>query len=198
MIGNDVVDFKQANIEGRYDRPRFLDKVFSLKERKQIFSNKDSHRLACIYWCAKEAAYKAYVRETRDGFLNPKKIHLEPGHDANLIHTFLVSINSMNYIVKIEVDTNKVVAVATRVNEKPQELFRQTIKLSSSQYAIQNVGIREAVLAFLSKHLNKPKHCFSIAKDEMGIPFVSICGSRNAYKISLTHHGVYAAFVIAN
>ncbi|NER15619.1 4'-phosphopantetheinyl transferase family protein [Spongiivirga citrea] len=197
MIGNDVVDFQQAQLDGSYNRPRFMDKTFNLHEKEYILANEYPHKMACIYWSVKEAAYKAYVRETRNRFLNPKRIHLQLKDGVKEPIDLLVSIDSFSYMVEIEVNECRVVSVAKSMNQFSKKLFSHTIQLPSNQYSIQNVYTKTAVLDFISKHLNKPKHCLSIGKNELGIPFLFMDGSKKEHQISLTHHGEYAAYAVA-
>jgi len=197
MIGNDVVDFQQAQLDGSYSRLRYLNKAFNLNEKSAILENKDPYKTACIYWSAKEAAYKAYVRETGKRFLNPKRIYLQLEDGLEEQTGLLVLINSFSYLVEIEVNGHKVVSVAKSTSQISKKLYSQTIQLPSNQYFIQSVYTTTAVLDFISKHLNKPKQCLLIRKNELGIPFLFMNDSKKEHQISLSHHGKHGVYTVA-
>jgi len=196
MIGNDVVDLEQALLDGRYDRPRFLEKAFNNTEKNQILDDRDPHKMGCVYWSAKESAYKAFVRETANQFLNPKRVNLhlkKKNTESILMHA---TIDSFTYSIDINVDQSKVLAIATKTDHVYENLFNQTLQHKGNQYAEQHVYIHEAVLCFLSNNLGKPKSWLSIKKDLLGIPFLYINNVKREHLISLTHHGEYAAYLI--
>lgn len=64
MIGNDVVDIIQARSESNWQRKGFLAKIFTLQEQALIQSCDDPETMVWVLWSIKEAAYKAYNRQT--------------------------------------------------------------------------------------------------------------------------------------
>lgn len=62
MIGNDVVDLKQARRESDWRRPGFLQRVFTPSERVCIDQAPDSNQMVWLLWSMKEASYKAHQR----------------------------------------------------------------------------------------------------------------------------------------
>ena len=62
MIGNDVVDFKQAQRESDWRRPGFLERVFTPSELNYIHQAQDADRMVWLLWSMKEASYKAHQR----------------------------------------------------------------------------------------------------------------------------------------
>ncbi|MFP2994542.1 4'-phosphopantetheinyl transferase superfamily protein [Spongiivirga sp. MCCC 1A20706] len=195
MIGNDVVDFEQALIDGAYNRPRFLDKAFNLDEKNQILDSIDSHKQACIFWAVKEAAYKSYFRETGNRFLNPKRIKLHLKHYQNK-PTVVVTIESSKYFVRINLNTNHVVATAQSINAPPKSFYNQLILLPNERYGVQSVYIKEAVIDFFSAYLNRSKRYLKILKDKHGIPYLFVDDTKKEYLISLSHHGRRAAYLV--
>ena len=63
MIGNDIVDLKQAAKDSSWKRPRFLDKIFTPREQQLIWSAKDQDQMVWLLWSMKEAAYKVNVQQ---------------------------------------------------------------------------------------------------------------------------------------
>ena len=64
MIGNDIIDLAVANIESNWERPGFLQKIFTEREQTLILSSKNPEILVWNLWSRKEAAYKIYNRIT--------------------------------------------------------------------------------------------------------------------------------------
>ncbi|SMD14161.1 4'-phosphopantetheinyl transferase family protein [Pedobacter nyackensis] len=65
MIGNDIVDLSIAAKESNWARTGYLEKIFTTAERFHIQVAKDPQIMVWLMWTMKEAAYKAYSRETK-------------------------------------------------------------------------------------------------------------------------------------
>lgn len=75
MIGNDVIDLKATRVESNWQRPGFLEKLFTQEEREVINSYHSPETMIWILWSMKEAAYKIYNRETKlRGFISQQLI----------------------------------------------------------------------------------------------------------------------------
>jgi phosphopantetheinyl transferase (holo-ACP synthase) len=64
VIGNDIVDLALARKESNWQRPGFLDKIFSIEEQFLILNAENPEEMVWNLWSRKEAAYKIYNRET--------------------------------------------------------------------------------------------------------------------------------------
>ena len=93
MIGNDIVDLKLAKIQSNWQRPNFLEKIFTLNERNYIQSAEHPELEVWKLWSRKEAAYKIYNRETSIRGYFPWKLECS---------TLTNVPNKCNEIVKIE------------------------------------------------------------------------------------------------
>lgn len=58
MIGNDVIDLAFAKVESNWRRKGYLDKIFTTKEKKLIYSAQNPSLMVWILWSRKEAVYK--------------------------------------------------------------------------------------------------------------------------------------------
>lgn len=83
MIGNDVVDIIAARAENNWQRPGFLQKLFTAYEQRIILSCNDPEIMVWTLWSMKEAAYKIYNRET--------------GTRAFIPHLIECSLNTLDY-----------------------------------------------------------------------------------------------------
>jgi phosphopantetheinyl transferase (holo-ACP synthase) len=64
MIGNDVVDIVQSRKESNWQRPGFLQKIFTPEEQQLILNSAEPEIIVWLLWSMKEAAYKIYNRQT--------------------------------------------------------------------------------------------------------------------------------------
>ncbi len=71
MIGNDIVDLKQAAKESNWKRKGYLEKIFTAHERFLIHSAKNPDIMVWLLWTMKEAVYKACSKETTIRSFNP-------------------------------------------------------------------------------------------------------------------------------
>ncbi len=58
MIGNDLVDLRQAARESNWMRKGFLSKLFNAREQQYIILAAKTHEMIWLLWSMKEAAYK--------------------------------------------------------------------------------------------------------------------------------------------
>jgi phosphopantetheinyl transferase (holo-ACP synthase) len=64
MIGNDVVDIEAARHESNIWRKGWQEKLFTADERAFIKASQDAEVAVWLMWSMKEAAYKAWNRQT--------------------------------------------------------------------------------------------------------------------------------------
>ncbi len=74
MIGNDIVDLQFARKESNWQRPRFLEKIFTEEERHFIHTANDKEVAVWLLWSGKESVYKIIARLEKRRFFAPKKI----------------------------------------------------------------------------------------------------------------------------
>jgi hypothetical protein len=105
VIGNDIIDLDLAMQESHWQRPGYLDKIFTPEEQSMIAHAEDSTLMVWLLWSRKEAVYKiinrlSHVRTyaplkyqcskenfvTCEGRLYPFKT----SHTGNCIHTIAV------------------------------------------------------------------------------------------------------------
>ena len=74
MIGNDVVDIVQSRIESNWQRPGFLEKLFTTKEQVLIKGYINKELMVWVLWSMKESSYKIYNRQTGIRGFIPQKL----------------------------------------------------------------------------------------------------------------------------
>ncbi len=187
MIGNDVVDLKQAAIDSNWKRPRFLDKVFTQKEQSIIFSSENRDQLVWLLWSMKEAAYKAYVREFNHSFFNPKRIQCQLG----LNNESVVSINGHIYYLRTIITSEYVHSIASNTKEKHPEI--SLFKLSDVH---QSESVRTQLISHISNKMGRDLKSINIKKTALGVPNLFLNNEQIFEALSISHHGEYGAFAI--
>lgn len=74
MLGNDIVDLQKAKIESNYNRKGYLDKIFTLDEKKYIEESINQEVAVWKLWSRKEAVYKIIIRQGGNRGYYPIKI----------------------------------------------------------------------------------------------------------------------------
>ena len=141
MIGNDIVDLRQAANDSDWKRPRFLDKVFTQKEQTIISSSETKEQIVWLLWSMKEAAYKAHIRETKLPFFNPKRIHCQLG----LHNEGVVCIDEKMYCLKSIITSEYVHSIAMKTDIICPEIH--VFKLPKVQ---QSKTVREKIVRHIS------------------------------------------------
>jgi len=106
MIGNDIVDLEHAAVESNWQRPGFLNKIFTADEQIIILNSPDPAGMVWQLWSCKEAVYKIIHRQTRIRTYAPLKFNcsissgtvlyngqlypFKSYHTGNCIHTIAV------------------------------------------------------------------------------------------------------------
>ena len=74
MIGNDIVDLRQAEQDSNWNRKGYLDKIFTDEEQFLISSDMHPSLLVWLLWSMKESAYKISSRATKLRTFAPIKL----------------------------------------------------------------------------------------------------------------------------
>jgi len=190
MIGNDIVDLQHTLKVSDWQRPRFLDKVFTKAEQTIIFSSKNTTQTVWLLWSMKEAAYKLYVQEFGRRFFNPKTFQCEL---QSLTRGKVVTKQS-NYITISEYNTEYIHTIATK-HSKDSATF-SIFNTNKPTYKFQSRFIKQKLLNHLSK--GAENNTLNIIKDKLGVPQVFNGKEKLPISFSLSHCGKYTAFSILN
>jgi phosphopantetheinyl transferase (holo-ACP synthase) len=71
VIGNDLVDLKQAATDSNWQRNGYLEKICTAEEQQHILTAADPSTMLWLMWTMKEAAYKAENRLSGHRFYAP-------------------------------------------------------------------------------------------------------------------------------
>jgi phosphopantetheinyl transferase (holo-ACP synthase) len=187
MIGNDIVDLN--NIKTNWNRPRFLDKVFTEKEQHIISVSENQHQTVWFLWSMKEAAYKIYVQQYRKRFFNPKKMVCYLSSST----IGYVTIENETYYTTSIISNNYVYTIA-RLNNS--ENYKSSIlEISNNSYFAQSDSLKNHFLETISTEKDLNIKDLNIRKDTFGIPELFHKNSKLPIQMSLTHCGNYGGYV---
>ncbi|NAS30600.1 4'-phosphopantetheinyl transferase superfamily protein [Flavobacteriaceae bacterium R38] len=184
MIGNDIIDLKQAARESNWRRRGYLDKIYTDEEQQEIYSSINPEKHLWILWSIKEAAYKIVNRHTGKRFYNPKKLISKLIHtDGNVVEGQVFYEESC-FLTHSEITDSYVHTVAVEKDTCHLNCTISSIDLISSSSTND-----------LIKRVFKSSE-FQIYKDENLIPFLSKENSNAKIPVSVSHHGEYISLAV--
>ncbi|MBT8243645.1 MAG: 4-phosphopantetheinyl transferase family protein [Winogradskyella sp.] len=187
MVGNDIVDIAKAKKESNWQRPRFLDKLFTSKEQQIIHRSDNPFIMVWRLWSMKEAAYKLYTQINPSRFYNPKRFECEIKEKGSV-----VNFKNFKCYVETKITSDFIMSEASL---KPSKLKSEVIQLKSRNIKSSSLFLKEKLTNSILENFGIEKDKLTLKKDNYGIPIVEF--NTNKLYVSLTHHGNYGAFVIA-
>jgi len=186
MVGNDIVDIQEAKKNSNWQRTRFLEKLFTTRERHLISNSKDSFLMVWRLWSMKEAAYKLYTQLHPSRFYNPKAFECVIENTSRS-----VIYKDFECCVETKVTSNYIISEA-RIN--PSRMTSQTILFSGDNSENKSAVLKARLLEMISTANDISITCLNFSKSEFGIPTVNY--KSKSINVSLTHHGNYGAIAI--
>lgn len=190
MIGNDIVDLKIATIESNWNRPRFLDKVFTDDEQYVIFNAEHPSIMVWLLWSMKEAAYKVHLQQNSQRFYNPKKL-------VCTLSTFIsghVQYNDNQYFTTSNINKNFIHTIAYL--EAPKSIYSKQFELQNTSYKTQSDTSKKHLLQSFSAIKNVSIHSLNMMKDSHNIPRLFYKNQVQKDAFSISHHGTYGSIAI--
>ena len=185
MVGNDIIDIQLATSQSNWQRPRYLDKLFTTSEQELIRSSDNATHMVWRLWSMKEAAYKLYTQLNPSRFYNPKAFK------CFIVDTSYVRYKSFRCEVNTQHTKDYIISVARLDNRQP--LFNVIEFREPSHTAISLATQKQVIQLFSNQNNCAPKEVTFI-KSEFGIPFIQYKSER--YNVSLSHHGRFGAVAI--
>ncbi|WP_299126654.1 4'-phosphopantetheinyl transferase superfamily protein [uncultured Winogradskyella sp.] len=180
MVGNDIVDLNEAKKTSNWERPRFLNKLFSEEEQYQIKTSHNPFVMIWRLWSMKEASYKLYTQLHPSRFYNPKGFLCDiEGHKG------VVSFRNFKCYVESKITSDYIISEA---RFEPQKLTSTIVSFNTTIYKVQSGLLKSELLDGFGKE-------YRINKTKFNIPVLT--NAKNIHNISLTHHGNYGAYAIA-
>lgn len=190
MIGNDIVDLQEARLKSNWQRPRFLEKLFTLNEQEMILTAEQSFVMVWRLWSMKEAAYKLYTQLKPSRFYNPKQFECEINDSSGIVRY-------KNFICEVKTKiTSQYLLSEASLNGLVS--YSECIEMKSSTWSAQSIEVRAQLLSVIARRFNLFEADLKIVASEFGIPSVYENAQKLPLGISITHHGNFGAFAISH
>lgn len=206
MIGNDIVDLRQARQESDWRRPRYLEKIFTKEERQQVLEAEDTDLMVWLLWSCKEAAYKRWASQTQQRRFLPKKIEVTdfqqmqerslPTSEVStqeIRHHYACSVRIIDHDYIVHANLVDDLIHSWTLAEGQRLLFREVAPLGRKDLS---AATRSLLFEHLTKHFLWSPADISIQKNEHGRPFVYYQNKKCLLSLSLAHHGRYGGFLL--
>jgi len=195
MIGNDIVDIKEAAAKSNWRRKGFLNKVFTEKEQLYISNSDNPDLIVWLLWSMKESAYKIYSRLQRKYFVSPLKLESELITGSNEGYKGKVFIENFTFSTNSKVTKEFVSTMALAENKlRKGKIFQKDLKFSNEDFDKHRVEIYLSISKTFSEKINKPAENILIKKDKYGIPYIFDEQNQFDASVSISHHGRYGAY----
>jgi phosphopantetheine--protein transferase-like protein len=188
MIGNDIVDFKRAALQSNWQRRGFLEKLFSENEQSLILNSEFPERRLWLLWAMKEATYKAHQRRFKSPrSFNPKQFNCEiiAGDTTSVFGK--IQIRDFSYYTHTFIGEDYLHCTASQFQQKKTV---QKILSHSSE-------IKQELIQAVSELKKLPQAKIRFEKDCNFIPFLMCDNGKINCDFSISHHGIFSAFVLS-
>ena len=188
MIGNDIVDIAYTRLTTDYRRKGYLEKIMNDHEQFLIKASLEPFLQTWRLWSMKESAYKIHANKVDYRIFNPSQFK------CNVIDDLRgeVSIGSDKYFTQTELNDNYIFTQASE-NESTK-IHHRVSELEQSKHKIQSQRCHSALLEAIVKSRILDRSNTEIIKNSNGKPEVYYNSTKLDIDISLTHHGMYAAY----
>ena len=197
MIGNDVIDLKQARLESDWKRPRFLQKLFTDKELDFIHDTEQSDIAVWLLWSRKESVYKIVSRMITQRFFAPKRFESSicandyiGNADSNVGQ---LTFEHLTFTTKSTVTNNYIHTIAQWANDE-NDITQRCFYLDKNDYKSQSRHTHEKLLFEYAKKTKRPVEEISILKDNRRVPHLYKDQYKLTSSISISHHGHYGGY----
>jgi phosphopantetheine--protein transferase-like protein len=210
-VGNDVVDLKEPGNRGKSRDHRFIDRVFTARERERIAGAESPDALLWSLWAAKEAAYKAVSSSDPSVGSIPRRyqVLLDDGEASGTIDAAQRSGGRLagrvitprgEVALRITVTDDYVHAVAAGSDAAFAGIIQRVDRMDDGgNPGDASAFIRGQLLREIACRLECPVADLAVRKAQSGsdAPGVFLRDRPLAANVSLSHDGRFAAFALA-
>lgn len=177
MIGNDLVDLRQAASDSNWQRKGYLSKIFTSAEQQLISGAPEPAVMVWLIWTMKEAAYKIVSRKTGLRSYNPLSLACGILFTDQLQASGQVKYGDDVFEVKSKISTELIHSAAV----SKQEDFD---------------GLHLHFLSYKRTYLedfNRSSVVYRLVKTPSGLPEMIHTVTGNRHAASVSHHGRFLA-----
>lgn len=196
MIGNDIVDLQLAKKESNWQRPRFLEKIFTEEEQNFIHNSPDKEVAVWWLWSGKESVYKIISRLEKRRFFAPKKIIFRTDDFSRRGNLTAKAVSTGHtFFIQSEVTDTHIHTIA-KLNTNHQSPVTNHFHIKKNNYPTQHQTTRQYLLKNYAEITNLAVADLRIQKDENQIPHLYHQNEKQSTMISISHHGNYGGYAI--
>ncbi|SDZ85405.1 4'-phosphopantetheinyl transferase superfamily protein [Pedobacter hartonius] len=182
MIGNDLVDLRQAATESNWQRKGYLGKIYTPEEQELILNAAEPSVMVWLLWTMKEAGYKVLNRITAIRSYSPQSFIccglITNGSQA----TAVVCHDERRIYIKSEISSQMIHSTAT-LNKQDLEELTLSYMDNSADYRAD---------------FNRSSRGYFLTKTSSGLPLIIHGPTGRKLIASVSHHGKYAAIVYSD
>lgn len=191
MVGNDIIDIGETKRSTNWERPGFLQKIFTLKEQEIIRASADPFTTVWLLWSMKESAYKIVIQTGAERSFNPSRFEC----DLESLENGRVRMHDRTFKTTTKIDSNYVFTTAVLDDS---EIKNCICKLAESNTAFQTKLMQEHVISAFAKQNSLNSTDLKIEKTKTGVPKLFHKNELLNTSFSISHHGKYGAYSILN
>ena len=192
MLGNDIIDIKEARRTSNWQRKGFLDKAFTSNEQKVIKESLNPFYLVWRFWSMKESAYKVSIQFGLGRSFNPSSIQ------CTIISSEvgLISIGDLCLYSETKVSKDYILSLVSSINTN--KITTKVLKIPALNLHMQKEVLHQQIIAQVSTEYNYDKDYLRVQKTNLNVPYISHKNKKIASHISISHHGRYGVFSLSS
>ena len=192
MLGNDIIDIKEARRTSNWQRKGFLDKAFTSNEQKVIKESLNPFYLVWRFWSMKESAYKVSIQFGLGRSFNPSSIQ------CTIISSEvgLISIGDLCLYSETMVSKDYILSLVSSIYT--DKISTKVLKIPALNLHMQKEVLHQQILAQVSTEYNYDKDYLRVQKTNLNVPYISHKNKKIASHISISHHGKYGVFSLSS
>jgi phosphopantetheinyl transferase (holo-ACP synthase) len=125
MIGNDLVDLQEAQLQSNWRRKGYLDKIFSAAEQEQILKAEQPNQMVWLFWSMKEAVYKIDSKVTGIRSFAPASLVCSDLSINGSHSTGKVIVNQRTYVTETELNEAYIHSIAAQATATLQRIQKE-------------------------------------------------------------------------
>lgn len=188
LVGNDVVDLHDPQIQSHHQRDRFVRRVCTPDEVARVAAAADPKSELWALFAAKEAAFKALSKRQPGLAFSPRRFHVD-SQWSDVRH------DDVRMWLRIDRDADRVHAVAGQGAGEPHVQVERMAPAQHESDAVRALGVRLAaqVLDVEIGRLRIERSADPRYYRDLGPPELLLDGARCRLNVSLSHDGDWVA-----
>lgn len=192
MLGNDLIDLRLSDNQGKVQQPRLLQKICTPSELYYIQQQKDPHRALWQVWSCKESAYKVAIKRNYQPCYRPLELCVLPHNEQiAIVQTPIGVIHTRTLFTDQYLHT-----IATPHTAQIDQIQHRIWELPATNEQYSPEVLHQYYLAFVGEQLQLPIASLQIRKNVLHIPQVYCQEKVLPCDISISHDGNFIAVAL--